>query len=595
MMATMNPVFIFKLILALLAVAVLLALAARRLRIPSSAAYVTGGMALAVLPGTPQLVVDPGLILALFLPPLLQSSAFFTVWRDFRANLRPILLLAIGCVAFTTLIVGVVLKFAVPALPWAACFALGAIISPPDAVSASAILERLRIPRRLRTVLEGESLVNDASGLVLYRFATAAALTGTFSAGPATVTFVYVAAAGIATGLVFGRASSWLTRRLHDVHLEIALSFLVAWSSYMAAEAIGASGVLSTVACGLTMGWQQHESFSSRTRLQARATWGFVVFVLEALVFVLIGLSLNGVLARLGARHALSLVPLALVITATLVAARFIWVFPATYLPILLWPGARAREPLPPVAIPLIVSWAGMRGVVSLAVALALPEDFPGHDLILFLTFFVILVTVLVQGTTLGPLIRLLGVARPADRDGLPPEARAPRRAGARSTSAHRATRERRDGRPDRPRPGCRIPRAHRPRGAFARARRRAAGRAGRAALAAAGGDRRGSRPASRPASRGRHPRRRAARARTGARPRRAAAARTARALTPIGSRRPLHAVAGYGCCRSSRRELGAGRGGGWMARGGARMTDVGAARAIGCGGGGRTTGGGAR
>lgn len=421
----MSPVFVFQLILALLAVAGVLALVARRLRVPPAAVYVVGGMWLAVLPGVPRLVVDPGLILALFLPPLLQASAFFTVWRDFRANLRSVLLLAIGCVAFSTLTIGLVMKFAVPALPWFACFALGAIISPPDAVSANAVLERLRIPRRLRTILEGESLVNDASGLVLYRFTVTAVLTGSFSAGPAAATFFYVIAAGIAVGLACGRAITWLTSRLHDVNLEIAASFLVAWASYMAAEAAGASGVLSTVACGLTMGWQQHASLSSRTRLQSRVTWGFVVFIMEALVFVLIGLSLNGVLARLGAGKAVSLLPLGLMITATLIAARFVWVYPAVYLPRLLSRRFRARDPSPHPSQIFVLSWAGMRGVVSLALALALPESFPGRDLILFLTFFVILMTVLVQGTTLGPVIRWLGVARPEDRDGLPPEARA--------------------------------------------------------------------------------------------------------------------------------------------------------------------------
>ncbi len=420
----MTPVFVLQLILGLLAITGVLALVARRLRIPPAAVYVVGGMVLAVIPGVPQLVVDPALILALFLPPLLQASAFFTVWRDFRANLRPILLLAIGCVAFTTFTVGLVMKAAAPGLPWAACFALGAIISPPDAVSAASVLDRLRIPRRLRTVLEGESLVNDASGLVLYRFAVAAALTGTFSAGPAALDFFYVAAAGIAVGLACGRAISWLTSRLHDVNLEVVASFLIAWASYMAAEAVGASGVLSTVACGITMGWLQHASFSSRTRLQARVTWGFAVFVMEALVFVLIGLSLNGVLARLGG-SVLELLPLGLLITGTLILARFVWMFPAVYLPRLLSRRLRVRDPSPPWTTPFVMSWAGMRGVVSLALALALPENFPGHDAILFLTFFVILVTVLVQGTTLGPVIRQLGVARPVDPDGLPPEARA--------------------------------------------------------------------------------------------------------------------------------------------------------------------------
>ena len=421
----MSPVFVFQLILGLLAVAGVLALVARRLRVPPAAVYVVGGMALAVTPGVPQLVVDPGLILALFLPPLLQASAFFTVWRDFRANLRPILLLAIGCVAFTTLLVGLVMKAMVPTLPWAACFALGAIISPPDAVSAAAVLERLRIPRRLRTILEGESLVNDASGLVLYRFAVAATLTGSFSAGPAAATFFYVAAAGIAIGLACGRghhlAHQPAARRQPGDRRE----FPDRLGELHGAEAVGASGVLSTVACGLTMGWTQHASVSSRTRLQSRITWGFVVFVMEALVFVLIGLSLNGVLARLGAGRAFALLPLGLIVTATLIIARIAWVYPATHLPRLLSLRLRARDPTPPLTTTFVVSWAGMRGVVSLALALALPEAFPGRDLILFLTFVVILVTVLAQGTTLGPVIRWLGVARPVDRDGLPPEARA--------------------------------------------------------------------------------------------------------------------------------------------------------------------------
>jgi Na+/H+ antiporter len=421
----MDPVLVFRLILVLLATAVLLALAARQLRIPPSAAYVVGGMALAVVPGAPHLALDPDLILALFLPPLLQSSAFFTVWRDFRANLRPILLLAIGCVAFTTLIVGVVLKLLVPALPWAACFALGAIISPPDAVSAASVLEHLRIPRRLRTILEGESLVNDASGLVLYRFAVAAALTGAFSPLPAAGTFVYVAVVGLAIGYGFGRVSAMLFRRLRDPNLEILASFLLAWASYMAAEAVEASGVLSTVAAGLTMGWYQHVTFSSSTRVKARATWSVVVFVMEALVFVLIGLSLNGVLARLGTAGAVALLPLALLITAALTLARFAWVFAGSYLSRLLSRWIRTREPAPEPAAVLVIAWAGMRGVVSLAIALALPQDFPGRDLILFLTFFVILVTVLIQGTTLGPLIKWLGVARPTADDGVPPEARA--------------------------------------------------------------------------------------------------------------------------------------------------------------------------
>jgi CPA1 family monovalent cation:H+ antiporter len=371
-------------------------------------------MILALLPAVPAFRIDPALVMTLFLPPLIQSAAYFIVWRDFRANLRPILLLAVGAVAFTTLVVGWAFKLLVPGLPWAACFALGAIVSPPDAVAAGAVLQQLRLPRKLLAILEGESLVNDASGLVLFRFAVAAALGGTFDAPRAAAGFVLVAAAGIAIGYVCGVALVWLLRRLHEINLEIMASFLAAWASYLAAESVGASGVLATVACGLVLGWRQHEVLGSESRLEARAAWNFVTFVLEALVFILIGLSLRGVLARLGFWPAAHLLPMALAITAVAIVSRFVWVFPATYLPRLLWPPLRRRDPYPSWRQPLVIGWAGMRGVVSLAAALALPDAFPGRDPILFVTFFCICGTVMLQGPTLGPLIRALGIGKMA-------------------------------------------------------------------------------------------------------------------------------------------------------------------------------------
>ncbi len=419
------PVHVFELVLLLMASAVVLALIARRLAIPPAAAFVLGGMALALTPERLTFTLDPDLAMALFLPPLLQSSAFFTVWQDFRANLRPILLLAIGAVAFTTLAVGWILKALLPDLPWAACFAFGAIISPPDAVTAGSVLERLSIPRRLTTVLMGESLVNDASGIVLYRFAVAAVLTGMFDPGLAAIQFAYVALAGIAVGVACGFVIVWLLQRLHDTHLEIAISFLAAWVCYLAAEKIGASGVLATVASGLWMGRRQHTVFSAQTRLEARATWSFVVFVLEAMVFILIGLSLRGVLDRLGTGTALGLLPLAAEITLAVILVRFVWVLFGSYVPGWIIPGLGARDPAPSLAVPCVVAWAGMRGVVSLAVALALPEGFPGRDLILFLTFVLILTTVLIQGTTLGPLIQALGLASDDDSGEREAEARA--------------------------------------------------------------------------------------------------------------------------------------------------------------------------
>ncbi len=405
----MSPVSLFELILLLTAVVVGLELLARRLRLPPAAAFILGGIGLALIPGTPDIALDPDLALVLFLPPLLLAGAFFTAWRDFRADLRIILQLAVGAVLFTTLVVGVVAHLVAPSLPWAACFALGAIVSPPDAVAAKAVLQGLSLPRRVVALLEGESLVNDASGLVLYRFAVAAALTGTFSLGQATLSFGALAVGGVVAGTAFGFAAAFLLARLRDVHLSILGSFLAAWGSYIAGDALGVSGVLATVACGLVMGTRQHATLGAAARTQARAVWNVVVFVLESLVFILIGLSLRGVLQRLGGYAAINdlLVPAA-IITAAVIVARFAWIVPATYLPRALVSSLRRRDPYPPIGIPLVMSWAGMRGVVSLAAALALPDGFPGRDFILATTFLVILVTVLVQGATLAPLIRWL-------------------------------------------------------------------------------------------------------------------------------------------------------------------------------------------
>jgi monovalent cation/hydrogen antiporter len=408
----MTAVGRFELVLFLILIILVLELAARRLRLPPAAMFVLGGIVLALLPGTPEVELDPDLALVLFLPPLLLASAFFTVWRDFRANLRIILQLALGAVAFTTLVVGVVAHLVVPALPWAACFALGAIVSPPDAVAAKAVLQGLRLPHRMVVLLEGESLVNDASGLVLFRLAVAASLTGTFSAGAAAVSFVVLAAGGVAAGLVFGAAASLLLKRLRDPTLGILGSLLVAWTSYIGAEAIEVSGVLCTVTCGLVMGWRQHTILTATTRTHARVVWEVVVFVLESMVFILIGLSLRGVLHRLGGFGAdnpvMSLLPAVAAIVMAVILSRFAWIFPATYLPRWLLPALHRHDPAPPPAVPLVMSWAGMRGVVSLAAALALPEHFPGRDFILATTFAVILVTVLVQGATLAPLILAL-------------------------------------------------------------------------------------------------------------------------------------------------------------------------------------------
>ena len=405
----MHPVARFEVVLLLLAIVVGLELLARRLRVPPAAALVVGGIALALLPGAPNIAIDPELMLVLFLPPLLMAGAYITVWRDFRDNLRVIVQLAVGAVAFTTLVVGCVAHWAVPGLPWAACFALGAIVSPPDAVAAKAVLARLRLPPRIVVLLEGESLVNDASGLVLFRFAVAAALTGAFSPGEAAVSFLVLAIGGVAAGLAFGAATTALVARLHDPTLAAVGSLLAAWAAYIVGDAIGVSGVLATVACGLVVGSRQHTSLSAATRTSSAAVWKSGVFILESLVFILIGLQLRGVLARLGGWEASTTwLPATAAIIAAVVLSRFAWVVPTTYLFRALLPGLRRRDPFPPLAVPVLISWAGMRGVVSLAAALSLPDGFPGRDFIVAATFAVILVTVLLQGLTLAPLIRVL-------------------------------------------------------------------------------------------------------------------------------------------------------------------------------------------
>ncbi len=410
----MTPVALFELVLLLLAAIVVLELLARRLHLPPAAAFVLGGGALALMPGTPELRLDPDLVLVLFLPPLLTASAHFTAWRDFRANLRIILQLAVGAVVFTTLVVGAVAHLVAPGLPWAACFALGAIVSPPDAVAAKAVLAGLRLPRRIVVLLEGESLVNDATGIVLFRMAVAAAVTGTFSLVDATGSFAVLAVGGVLTGLAFGVVGVLALARLRDPHLAMLFTLLMSWASYIGADALGVSGVLSAVAVGLLIGWRQHTLLSAQLRTELTAVWGVVVYVLEALVFILIGLSLRGVLDRLGqvpGGVGAVVLPGAAVLLAVVVS-RFAWIIPATYVPRLLLPGLRRRDPIPPFSVPVVMSWAGMRGVVSLAVALGLPDGFPGRDFILITTFAVILLTVLVQGSTLGPLIRWLRLDR---------------------------------------------------------------------------------------------------------------------------------------------------------------------------------------
>jgi Na+/H+ antiporter len=405
----------YEFLVLLLVAIVVLELLARRLHLPPAAAFIIGGITLALSPGVPTFSIDPDLVLVIFMPPLLMNGAYFTVWREFRENVTGIMLLALGAVAFTTFAVGIVTKQLVPGLPWALCFALGAIVSPPDAVAAGAILERLSLPSRLGALLQGESLLNDASGLVIFRFAVAAALTGAFSVPAAIGQFFVLTIGGIAFGFLVAWIGIFVIRRLRDSELIITSSLLLAALSYVGGESLHVSGVLATVTTGLVFGRRQHEVFSAATRIRAQAFWKVLVFLLESILFILIGLSLRGVLARMGAAQSL-LAPIFGVIVAVF-GSRVIWMFGSD----VLRRGARllgyGGGSDPSLSMATVMSWAGMRGVVTLAAALSLPVSLTGRHFILVASFSVILVTVLLQGTTLAPLIRLLGLTGgPAER-----------------------------------------------------------------------------------------------------------------------------------------------------------------------------------
>ena len=395
---------------------VLLGWFARHFRFPYPIALVFGGGALGFVPELPQFPFDPQFILVLVLPPILYQAALLTSWRDFKASIRPISLLAVGLVIATTLAVGGALKLLVPEIPWAAAFVLGAIVSPPDAVAATAILSRLNIPRRVVTVLEGESLVNDASGLVLYKFAVAAVLTGAFSFLDASVQFVAVSIGGVVIGVLMGLLFVFIHRHLGDTFIEVLTTLSVPYVAYIFAESLHASGVLAVVAAGLVRGRYSPEIVSAEMRIIARSVWNLLVFLLNSLVFILIGIQLSGITGRLAGHTAGELFFYGALISTVAILVRFAWIYAATYVPRMLSQRLRRREPAPPEAETFIMSWCGMRGIVSLAAALALPltlnngEPFPHRDLVIFLTFVVIAVTLVLQGLTLAPLIRKLNV-----------------------------------------------------------------------------------------------------------------------------------------------------------------------------------------
>jgi monovalent cation/hydrogen antiporter len=402
-------------VFALLVAVVGLASLATRLRVPYPILLVLGGLVLGFVPGLPTVTLDPALVLFLFLPPLIYSSAWFTPWREFHANLRPILLLAIGlvltCIVLVAFVAHTILGWA-----WPVAFVLGALVSPTDAVAASAIMQRLGVSRRVVAIVEGESMVNDATGLVTYRFAVAAVVTGTFSLWQASWQFVVVSVGGLLIGLCIAWPVAWLHRHLDDAPREITLTLLTPFAAYLLADALGASGVLAVLAAGLYLSRQSSTFFSANTRLQADAVWSVLVFLFNGLVFILLGLQLHGLLAGRPGSSVVMLLGPAVLIASVVIVARLVWVAVATAVQRLLahfrliiyhWGGWRNA---------VLIGWSGMRGALSLAAALALPatvaggRPFPLRSQLIEVTFGVILFTLVGQGLSLTPLIRILGV-----------------------------------------------------------------------------------------------------------------------------------------------------------------------------------------
>jgi Na+/H+ antiporter len=403
-----------EIVILLLAVVLALATIARKLVVPYPILLVIGGLTLALVPGLPTIRLDPDLVFLVFLPPILWSAAYFTSLREFRKNLRPISLLAVGLVAATTAAVAVVTHAILPGIGWAEAIALGAIVSPPDAVSATAIGKRLHIPRRVVTILEGESLVNDATALILYRAAVTAAISGTFVLSETLLEFVMSATIGVLVGLAVGAVIRWVLSLTSDSFTEIAVTLLAPYVAWVVAEHAHSSAVLACVAGGLYIRQHFSEAVAPLTRIQARAVWDLLVFILNGVIFILIGLQLGALRESVPSGRFESLLIAGALVSATAILVRLVWVPLAAVLPRLLSPSLRVRDPMPPWSYIFLVGWIGMRGIVTLAAALALPvttaagAPFPFRAEIILISFSVILATLVLQGLSLTPLIRVL-------------------------------------------------------------------------------------------------------------------------------------------------------------------------------------------
>lgn len=401
--------------LALLVAVAALSVLSRVIGVPYPILMVVGGLGIGLIPGAPEVALDPELVLVIFLPPLLYVGAFFASLRDLRRDARSITLLSVGLVGATAVAVAVA-AHALTDLSWAAAFTLGAIVSPTDPLAATQIMRRLGVPRRLAVILEGEGLVNDATALVLYRTAVAAGVSGAFSVADAGLRIVISPVGGILIGLAVAWVIAWVRARIEDTPTEITISIFTGYAAFLPAETLGVSGVLAAVTAGIYLGWRAPEIASPDARLQGFSFWTITQFLLNASLFVLIGLQLPQILDALGDRPTGELVVYGVVISAVVIVTRIAWVFGTTAVIRALDRRESQRARRAGWRLRFLSSWSGMRGAVSLAAALAIPLEtdagapFPGRDLIIFMTFCVIMATLVFQGLTLPFLIRRLGV-----------------------------------------------------------------------------------------------------------------------------------------------------------------------------------------
>jgi Na+/H+ antiporter len=400
-------------ILGLLVAITALSILARIVHVPYPIALVLGGLALGFVPGIGTVTLNPDLVLLIFLPPLLYGAAFFSNPRELKASVRPIAGLAVGLVFVTTGVVAVVAHELI-GLPWSVAFVLGAVVSPTDAVAPAQIIRRFGVPRRVVTVIEGENLTNDWTALTLYRFATAAVVSGAFNWATAAPRFVLTGVGGVAVGLLAGFFLRWVRKRLDDPPTEITISLFSGFVAYIPAEELGLSGVIAAVTVGLYMGWHSAELTTPTTRMQSQGAWEVFTFLLNAVLFILVGLQFPGLVRDLQGQSTGELVGYAFAVSVAVIIVRIVWVMAVAHgLPRIV-PRLYESDPEPPVRVTFLIAWSSMRGSVALAAALAIPTTidggapFPQRDLIIFLTYSVILATLVVQGLSLGPVIAAL-------------------------------------------------------------------------------------------------------------------------------------------------------------------------------------------